>query len=151
MKLRTVLILLGFMIAIVTLLVVMGDNLLHQKNDPNPNEETHIVMILNESNFQTQVLDSSQPVLIDFWATWCPPCNAMTPVVESVAKTLEGKAVVGKVNISEQEKLAKEYNISSIPAFIFLKNGEVQKTLVGVQSEATLIKELENLMDKEEE
>jgi thioredoxin 1 len=106
-------------------------------------------VIFNKSNFEEFVVKSDKPVMVDFWATWCPPCNAMTPVVEKLAREWEGKAAVGKVNISEEQELSEKYNIASIPAFLFFKNGKPQKqlTLLGVQTEETLQKRLESLVE----
>lgn len=103
------------------------------------NKETK-AMVITKNNFEDVVIKSDKPVMIDFWATWCPPCNAMTPVVESLAKKMEGIAVIGKINTSEEQELAMTYEIASIPTFKFFKDGKVRNdlTLVGIQSEAKL-------------
>jgi len=112
-------------------------------------EDKEYVVILSESNFQGSVLDSSKPVLVDFWAAWCGPCNHMTPVVEEIAQEHEDRFVVGKVNTDEENALALKYNISSIPAFLFFKDGKVAKSVVGVQSKDSLVKILESLEDND--
>lgn len=104
-------------------------------------------VILNESNFKESVLDTDKPVLVDFWAAWCGPCNMMTPVVEEIAGESEGRFVVGKVNCDEEATLASQYNISSIPAFLFFKDGELKSSVVGVQSKENLLKTLSDLED----
>jgi thioredoxin 1 len=86
-----------------------------------------------EENFQSEVLDSKVPVLVDFWAEWCGPCKAVAPIVDAVSKELEGTAKVGKVNIDEAGSLAQKYGVQSIPTFLFFKDGEVKETIVGAR------------------
>jgi thioredoxin 1 len=99
-------------------------------------------MILTEENFK-QEIESDMPVLIDFWATWCPPCNSMNPIMEKLEKEFEGRVKIGKVNIEEESNLALEHGISAIPAFMLFKGGKLVKTMVGFQMEKTLRRELE--------
>jgi len=102
-------------------------------------------MILTEENFK-QEIESDMPVLADFWGSWCPPCNAMNPTIEKLEKEFEGRVKIGKVNIEEEKNLAKEYGISAIPALLFFKGGELVKTMVGLQRENVLRRELEALL-----
>lgn len=87
-----------------------------------------------DTNFQSEVLESEQPVLVDFWAAWCGPCRAVGPTIEELAEQYDGTVKVGKLNIDENPQAPSEFNISSIPAVLLFKDGQVVETLVGVQS-----------------
>ena len=86
---------------------------------------------LTDANFQSEVIDSELPVLVDFWAEWCGPCKMIGPVIDQVATDLEGVAKVGKVNVDDARELAVKYNVRSIPLLLFFKNGEVKDQIVG--------------------
>ena len=94
-------------------------------------------------NFETEVLGSDVPVLVDFWATWCMPCRMLAPVIEEIASENEGKIKVGKVNVDENPDLARKYRVMSIPPVLVFKNGELTATSVGVDSKENILKLLE--------
>ena len=96
-------------------------------------------MNITSKNFKEEVLKSDLPVLVDFWASWCGPCKMMTPVVEQIAKDMDGKAKVCKVNIDEEQDLAMEYGIMSIPTFLIFKDGKVVNSAVGVRDKQELM------------
>lgn len=94
---------------------------------------------LSSENFEKEVLKSEKPVLVDFYADWCGPCNAMAPVIEELATELDGKAKVGKINVDENSDIAVEYNVMSIPTLIIFKNGKEEKRLVGLRDKEELL------------
>jgi len=95
---------------------------------------------LNDSNFEQEVLKSDIPVVVDFWATWCGPCQMLAPVLEEVASENEGKIKVGKVNVDENRDLAMKFRISSIPTLILFKNGEPVDMALGYKTKEQLVK-----------
>ena len=97
---------------------------------------------INSENFEKEVLNSNKPVLIDFYADWCGPCKMMAPIVKELAEELQGKAKVGKINVDENQDLAMEYNVMSIPTLLIFKNGKEFKRFVGVRDKHELLKEL---------
>jgi thioredoxin 1 len=96
------------------------------------------LLTITDANFDGEVLKSSTPVLIDFWATWCAPCRAIAPVVEQLAADYEGKLKVGKVNIDENPKAPTTYDVRSIPTLLVFKDGKVVGQIVGAVARAKI-------------
>ncbi len=103
---------------------------------------------LTDSNFETEVIKATVPVLVDFWATWCGPCQMQNPILEEIAKEFENKVKVGKLNLIHNPATASKYMVMSIPTLIFFKNGQVVKQMMGVQSKEVLVEELEKLINQ---
>ena len=93
---------------------------------------------LDSNNFQSEVLDSAQPVLVDFWAPWCGPCKMIGPVIEELAGRYDGRAKVGKVNVDDNQQLAAQYGIRGIPTVMIFKGGEMVDSFVGLQQKGDL-------------
>ncbi len=96
------------------------------------------VQEVTEVDFQTEVLQSDQPVLVDFWAPWCGPCRMIAPIIEQLAAENAGKAKVVKLNVDDAQNLAAGYGINSIPTIMVFKDGQVVDRFVGVQRKETL-------------
>ena len=103
------------------------------------------VFKFEEGNFEEEVLKSEGKVLVDFYADWCGPCKMMAPVVEEISEELQDKVKVCKVNVDENQDLAMQYGIMSIPTLVFIKNGKLEKTLVGLRDKQELISVLEQM------
>ena len=93
----------------------------------------------DEKNFSNEVMKSEIPVLVDFWAEWCGPCHIMSPIIDEVAKEFEGKVKIGKINVDENQVLASQYGIMSIPTILAFKDGKVVSQLVGARPKKDLV------------
>ncbi len=102
-------------------------------------------MVFTDQNFEAEVIKSEQPVVVDFWAPWCGPCQMMGPIIEELAKEMQGKAKIGKLNVDENSVTAQNFTVMSIPTIMIFKDGKIAKKFVGVQSKESLKEELENL------
>lgn len=94
---------------------------------------SNLVVKLTQENFETEVLKSSKPVLVDFWAEWCGPCKMIAPLLDELAAEYDGKVKIGKINTDEQQQLASQYGVSSIPTLLFFKNGQVVNQMIGAR------------------
>jgi thioredoxin 1 len=102
------------------------------------------VLTVTEANFDSEVLKSDKPVLVDFWAPWCGPCIQLGPVIDQVADATVGKAKVAKINVDESQQLAAKYRINSIPALLVFKGGELKEQL-NTRSKSDMVAKLEAL------
>ena len=101
---------------------------------------------LTENNFRNEVLESSKPVLVDFWASWCGPCHIIAPAIEELASDYDGQATVGKLNVDEQPSIAQQYGIRSIPSVLFFHDGKVVDQVVGAVPKKALAEKLNRLV-----
>ena len=90
-------------------------------------------IVITKTNFEQEVVLSEKPVLLDFWAPWCGPCQMMGPIIEQLAEEYEGKAKVGKVNVDEEGELSQAFGVMSIPTIVLVKDGKVVKQAVGAR------------------
>ena len=103
-------------------------------------------MMFDQKNFSQEVINYSGLVLVDFFATWCAPCQAQGPIIEKLANEYRGKAKIGKLNVEETVEVAQQYNVMSIPALRFFKNGKEVKRLDGFCAKDQLVQELNSLL-----
>ena len=101
---------------------------------------------LTESAFTKEVIESPVPVIVDFWAQWCPPCKMIAPFLEQMSVEYDGKAKICKVDVDKEQGLAAKYGVRSIPTLLFFKGGEVQDQVVGALPKDQLVNRLEKLM-----
>ena len=99
-----------------------------------------------DADFDTKVLKSTIPVLVDFWAVWCGPCRMQDPILEELVKEHEGKVTIAKLNVDENPNTASKYGIMSIPTLLLIKGGVIVKQMIGVQSKETLVEEFKKVI-----
>ena len=102
-------------------------------------------IILTDANFEAEVLKADQPVLVDFYADWCGPCKMQGPIIAEVAKAVEGKAKVGKLDVDANQTTSQKYQVMSIPTIIIFKKGQEVERMVGVQNKDALVDKLSKL------
>ncbi len=100
-------------------------------------------LVITKENFQSEVMESEQPVLLDFWASWCGPCRMVSPLVDQIAEEMVGTAKVGKINVDEQPELASQFGVMSIPTLAVVKGGEVVKKAVGARPKDEIVAMIE--------
>lgn len=105
-----------------------------------------VEVTLTNQNFEQEVIKSTIPVVVDFWAPWCAPCRIVSPIVDELAKEYEGKVKVGKLNVDENADTASKYSIMSIPSLLIFQNGKPVKTIVGAQSKENLKKGIDEVL-----
>lgn len=103
------------------------------------------IVNLSDDNFESEVISSDVPVVVDFWAEWCGPCKMLGPVLDELADAYDGKVKIGKVNVDENQQLAGKYGISSIPQLFFFKGGEVVNQIGGLRSKTDLASAFDEL------
>lgn len=103
-------------------------------------------LVFKNSNFDSEVLNSNVPVLVDFYADWCGPCKMMSPVVDELAKEYEGKVKIGKLNVDNDGEIAQKYKVMSIPTMLIIKNGEVVEQIVGAVPKQQLQSKLDSAL-----
>jgi len=101
---------------------------------------------LSDSNFESEVINSQKPILVDFWAEWCGPCKMITPELEKLAAEKNEELKIGKLNVDDNRDTAMKYSISSIPTLLLFKNGELVKKLIGVMSKDKIITEISSFL-----
>lgn len=134
---QATMIVIGIVIILVGALIFMARA--RMKNIPSVEDHEKIIT-LSDSNFNNQV--KNKIILVDFWASWCAPCRMMAPVLNDVAKELNGNMHVGKVNIEKYQSLANKYKVRSIPTIILLKNGKEVNRFVGFKNKDFLLKQI---------
>ena len=100
-----------------------------------------------EQNFNSDVLESDKPVLVDFWAEWCGPCQILTPIIEELSLEYQSKARIGKLNVDNHSSIATKYGVRSIPCLLFFKNGEVQRQITGSVPKSEIATALDELIE----
>ena len=100
-------------------------------------------LVATDLNFKTEILDSDKVALVDFWATWCGPCMMLGPVIDELAGDYDGKAVIAKLNVDENSKIAAQYGIRSIPSLLVFKNGQVVDQMLGAMPKNTIATKLD--------
>lgn len=108
-------------------------------------EKLKMEVTITTENFES-LKNGEKPLVVDFWATWCGPCRAIAPYIEELAKEYDGKIVVGKCDVEENDDIVMEFGVRNIPTILFFKNGEVVDRLVGGQSKAAIQKKFETLL-----
>ncbi|TWP22524.1 thioredoxin [Apibacter muscae] len=101
---------------------------------------------INDQTFKNEVIDSNEPVLVDFWAEWCGPCRSLSPVIDELSEEFKGKLKVVKIDIDANQNTPVEYGIRNIPTLLFFKNGQLVEKVVGAQPKEALVEKIQNII-----
>jgi thioredoxin 1 len=104
-----------------------------------------MAMTITQDNFKTEILESKEPAIVDFWASWCGPCRMIGPVVDELSTTYAGKVKIGKLNVDEQGEVARKYDVMSIPSLLFFKDGKLVDSIVGAVPKEQIVERIEEL------
>ena len=102
--------------------------------------------IVTEETFDASVIENKLPVLADFWATWCPPCKIIGPILEEIAGEYDGRVVICKIDVDQNQALAQKYNVRSIPTLFFFKDGEIKEQVVGALPKEQIVSKIDSLL-----
>lgn len=105
-----------------------------------------MAMELTKSNFQTEVLESPNLTVVDFWAPWCAPCRMVSPIIDELSQEYEGRIKIGKLNVDNEADIASKYSIQSIPTIAFFKNGVIVDTIIGAVPKQLIVERIEKLL-----
>jgi len=103
-------------------------------------------IIVTDDNFETEVLKSDLPVIVDFWAAWCGPCRMIAPIMEDLASEYDGKVKIGKLDVDENQQIAVKYGVRSIPTVLFFKGGQVIETVIGAVPKQMFVDKIKNVI-----
>lgn len=140
---RTLLVLVGASLLLVLGGAGCGDPVSHSANEHPTN-----VVVITEANFQSEVMASTKPVLVDFWAPWCGPCRKIGPIVNELANDFDGRAKVAKVNVDEVPSLAQKFGVQAIPTLLIFQGGRVVDQVMGALPKAELAAKLEKVLSE---
>jgi thioredoxin 1 len=102
-------------------------------------------LTISKDNFKSEILESKEPAIVDFWATWCGPCRMIGPVVDELSKTYAGKVKIGKLNVDDEGEIAQQHGVMSIPALLFFKDGKVVDSIVGAAPREQIVERIEEV------